>query len=103
MTNMTLFDTLIINKFTKTYQFKEFKDMNLDIAMKDMIRYIEKMGGSVEENPNHWKINCPYLWTSSIYKRFKSFGIRPLLPQETQWLAHTLVEPITFEVAESNG
>ena len=50
---MTLYDKLTINKLING-SFKEFKDMNLDIAMEDMIRYIEKMGGTVTDTPNFY-------------------------------------------------
>ena len=65
---MTLYDKLTINKFING-SFKEFKDMNLDIAMEDMIRYIEKMGGVVNETPSDYTIFSPILWTGKIYQR----------------------------------
>ena len=86
---MTLYDKLTINKLING-SFKEFKDMNLDIAMEDMIRYIEKMGGTVTDTPNFYEIQCPYLWTGKIYKRFISFGIKPMIPSESKWLEPTL-------------
>ena len=98
---MTLYDKLVINKFING-SFKEFKDMNLDIAMEDMIRYIEKMGGVVTETPDLYEIQCPYLWTGKIYNRFKSFGIRPMIPSETKWIEHSLepdMKPVPTAIA----
>jgi len=86
---MPSYDKLIINKFING-SFTEFKDKNLDIAMEDMIRYIEKMGGKVTDTPDIYEIQCPYLWTGKIYNRFKSFGIRPMIPLETKWLQPSL-------------
>ena len=86
---MPSYDKLIINKSING-SFTEFKGKNLDIAMEDMIRYIEKMGGKVTDTPDIYEIQCPYLWTGKIYNRFKSFGIRPMIPSETKWLARTL-------------
>ena len=75
------YDKLTINKYING-SFKEFKDMNLDIAMEDMIRYIEKMGGVVSETPADYTILSPILWTGKIYQRFMSFGIKPFLPPQ---------------------
>jgi len=78
---MTLYDKLVISKSVED---------GSEVAMEDMIRYIEKMGGEVTETPNLWEIQCPYLWTGKIYHRFKSFGIRPMIPSETKWLEPSL-------------
>ena len=85
---MPLYDKLIINKFING-SFTEFKDRNLDVVMEDMISYIEKMGGKVIDTPNVYKIQSPYLWTGKIYKRFISFGIKPMIPLESTWLEDT--------------
>ena len=88
---MPIYDKLIINKFING-SFTEFKDKNLDIVMEDMIRYIEKMGGSVEDTPNLYNIHCPHLWTGKIYNRFKNCGIKPMIPSETKYLQPTLTD-----------
>ena len=86
---MTLYDKLVISKSVNG-SFENSPEDGSEVAMEDMIRYIEKMGGEVTETPNLWEIQCPYLWTGKIYHRFKSFGVRPMIPSETKWLAHTL-------------
>ena len=88
---MTLYDKLVINKLING-SFTEFKGGNLDTVMGQMIRYVEKMGGSVEDTPNLYNIHCPYLWTGKIYSMFKSFGIKPMIPSETKWLEPSLVD-----------
>ena len=88
---MTLYDKLVINKLING-SFTDFTRDDSEVAMKDMIRYIKKMGGKVTETPTGWEIQCPYLWTGKIYKRFMSFGIRPAVPSETKWLESTLVD-----------
>ena len=80
---MPVYDKLIINKFING-SFTEFKDMDLDVVMEDMISYIKKMGGSVEDTPNTYEIQCPYLWTGKIYDRFISFGIKPMMPNDSK-------------------
>ena len=80
---MPVYDKLIINKFING-SFTEFKDMDLAVVMEDMISYIEKMGGSVEDTPDTYNIQCPYLWTGKIYNRFKSFGIKPMMPNNSK-------------------
>jgi hypothetical protein len=80
---MPVYDKLIINKFING-SFTEFKDGNLDVVMEDMISYIKKMGGSVEDTPNTYEIHCPYLWKAEIYKRFLSFGIKPMMPNDSK-------------------
>ena len=50
------------------------------------------MGGRVTETPELYEIQCPYLWTGKIYKRFKSFGIKPMIPSQTKWLEPTLTD-----------
>ena len=80
---MPVYDKLIINKFING-SFTEFKDGNLDVVMEDMISYIEKMGGSVEDTPNTYEIQSPYLWTGKIYKRFISFGVKPMMPNDSK-------------------
>lgn len=82
---MTLYDKLVINKLING-SFTDFTREDAEVDMKDMIRYIKKMGGKVTETSNLWEIQCPYLWTGKIYKRFMSFGIRPAVPSETKWL-----------------
>jgi len=80
---MPVYDKLIINKFING-SFTEFKDMDLDVVMEDMISYIKKMGGSVEDTPNTYEIKCPYLWTGKIYDRFISFGVKPMMPNDSK-------------------
>lgn len=80
---MPVYDKLVINKFING-SFTEFKDKNLDIAMEDMIRYIEKMGGKVTDTPDLYEIQCPHFWTGKIYNRFKSFGIKPMMPNNSK-------------------
>ncbi len=88
---MTLYDKLVINKFING-SFTGFKGnyRDLEEVMEHMISYVEKMGGSVVDTPNTYNIQCPYLWTGKIYKEFKSFGIKPMIPTETKWIEHTL-------------
>lgn len=88
---MPLYDKLVINKLING-SFTEFKGENLDTVMGQMIRYVEKMGGSVEDTPNLYNIHCPYLWTGKIYSMFKSFGIKPMIPSETKWLEPNLAD-----------
>jgi len=88
---MPLYDKLIINKLING-SFTEFKGGNLDTVMGHMVSYVEKMGGSVVDTPNTYNIQCPYLWTGKIYKEFKSFGIKPMIPTETKWMEHS-IEP----------
>ena len=80
---MPVYDKLIINKFING-SFTEFKDMDLDVVMEDMISYIKKMGGSVEDTPNTYEIQCPYLWTGKVYDRFISFGVKPMMPNDSK-------------------
>ena len=80
---MPVYDKLIINKLLND-SCTEFKDMDLDVVMEDMISYIKKMGGEVTETPNLWEIQCPYLWTGKIYKRFISFGVKPMMPNDSK-------------------
>lgn len=97
---MTLYDKLTINKFING-SFKEFKDMNLDIAMEDMIRYIEKMGGVVNETPSDYTIFSPILWTGKIYQRFTSFGIKPFLPPQTKPINYLVsLDGIDYTIAD---